>query len=136
MFSCRSHSKCIKKVVKFSFIPSKIFLMFSLFFGFSLSNELNISYLIATVSKNLYFSYVVQKTIDWLNIFFFKIEHEYFLNVLRRNLTIYVIFQPVFLGGALGKSYKFSSPTFPWRTLLEELKAQILLSNRLQYQLQ
>ena len=29
---------------------------------------------------------------------------------------MYVIFQPVFLGGALGKSYKFSSPTFPWRT--------------------
>ena len=56
---------------------------------------------------------LVQKTIDWLNIFLKKIEHEYFLNVLRRNLTMYVIFQPVFLGGALGKSYKFSSPTFP-----------------------
>ena len=50
--------KVYKKVVKFSFIPSKIFLMFSLFFGFSLSNELNISYRIATVSKKLYFSYV------------------------------------------------------------------------------
>ena len=85
-----------------------------IFFGFSLSNELNISYLIA-IKKTIFF--IRSSKNYWLaELLFFKIEHEYFLNVLRRNLTMYVIFQPVLLGGALGKSYKFSSPPFPWRT--------------------